>query len=227
MWSLFVPEAALLTVCQKQVHLSVYFSCCLRLSSHPRRNVHIIMYHRHTIHAVEEYLFKHGPEEAVSELGLLLKCFGSPSLMMLLNGRWSAFDALSMKEREASLQEFKGSFWEPKRKAFCALKVFYSAILSIMTHLTSFLYPYLCKGVICLKAFTIMGGSSDRRANPNWSAMGYDGPEESPRSVTQEYMYSMINSTMNEDCTLEYDVVVVGSGCGGEVFRGAKRKSGC
>jgi hypothetical protein len=69
-------------------------------------------------------------------------------------------------------------------------------------------------------------GSSDRRENPNWAAMGYSGPEESPSSVTKEYMYSMINCTMNEDCTLDYDVVVVGSGCGGEVFRGANLKSG-
>jgi hypothetical protein len=58
---------------------------------------------------VEEYLFKHAPEDAVTELGLLLRAFGSPALMILLNGRWSAFDALSVDERENSLKEFKGS----------------------------------------------------------------------------------------------------------------------
>jgi hypothetical protein len=110
---------------------------------HPSRNLHIHYVSSPYIHAVEEYLFKHGPEEGVSELGLLLKCFGSPPLMTLLNGRWSAFDALSTKEREASLKEFKGSFWEPKRKAFCALKVFHSAFFSKMTHLTSFIYAFV------------------------------------------------------------------------------------
>jgi len=98
--------------------------------------------------AVEEYLFKHGPEEGVAELGMLLKGFGSPALMMLLNGRWSSFDALSMEEREASLKEFKGSFWEAKRKAFHALK-----------------------GVICLKTFTIMG-VGDRAKKPKLVSNG-------------------------------------------------------
>ena len=70
------------------------------------------------------------------------------------------------------------------------------------------------KGAISLMAFTILG-DNDSNKNPNWSALGYDGPDISPKSVTEEYMYTMINSTVIKDCTLEYDVVVVGSGCGG------------
>ena len=57
--------------------------------------------------------------------------------------------------------------------------------------------------------------------NPTWPIIGYAGPQVAALDATaatppHEYGYGMLDIT--EDTTLEVDVVIVGSGCGGGVM---------
>jgi len=145
--------------------------------------------------AVEDSLARHAPPDLARELGLLLSAMGSRVGMLMLSGRFQAFADLPRPEREAALISMGNSWFEAKRKAFCALK-----------------------GLVCLHAFGFSRGDS------LWQAVGYQGPEpaEVVAAVAKaagrdEHMFQMINGTIHGDSEMQFDVVVAGSGCGGSV----------
>lgn len=156
--------------------------------------------------AAEKTLATHATEAQQKEMKLLLSIMSSRLGMLLLTGVPSPFAALSPQGRETALAGLKDSMFETKRKAFVGLKA-----------------------LIALHAF----GRDTRSINPHnigkdsnsvWEAFAYDGPaghEKVAKQITVagqvEFFYSMLNSTITQDTELTFDVVIVGSGCGGSV----------
>ncbi|CAE8697463.1 unnamed protein product [Polarella glacialis] len=74
------------------------------------------------------------------------------------------------------------------------------------------------RSLIVLKAFSGGGGMA------TWSLLGYAGPEPPERVAAArqaagrtEHIFQIINSSITADTSLDFDAVVIGSGCGGAV----------
>jgi choline dehydrogenase-like flavoprotein len=102
----------------------------------------------------------------------------------------------------------------------------------VLTKLASSMFGVKRKVFNILKAFTTLKFLSSAKTtsttNPSWAVLGYAGPEtpeivaEKVRAANREdYRYNMINEDIKIDMSIEVDVVIVGSGCGGSVMASA------
>lgn len=154
--------------------------------------------------SVEDALVRHCPPAQVKEVGLLLSAMGTRIGMLVLTGNFCAFADLGRPEREAAMVAMSGSMIEAKRKAFCSLK----ALMALHSW-----------------AYT--------RGDSLWQAVGYAGPEPKETAAAaaaaagrDEYVFQTMNSTVHADMDLQFDVVVVGSGCGGSVVAAELAEAG-
>mmetsp|Transcript_43917 Transcript_43917/g.79414 ORF Transcript_43917/g.79414 Transcript_43917/m.79414 type:complete len:726 (+) Transcript_43917:79-2256(+) len=145
--------------------------------------------------AVEATLRSHVPPDAAAELGLLLSAMSSRVGMLAIGGVPQTFASLDRPGREAVLDGLAKSMFAAKRKIFMTLR-----------------------SLIVLKAFSGGGGMA------NWSLLGYAGPEPPERVAATrqaagrtEHIFQMLNSSITADTSLDFDAVVIGSGCGGAV----------
>ena len=152
------------------------------------------------------------PPSEQEELLMALTLLSRPATSFLLTGHWSAFSDLPAEERAAVLRGWATSALESKR----ALHKVFKAVCGK-----------------CFMSKTVADPSTGRRDNPNWSAIGYPGPDperDSPRYVQQEpraYHYRFLEPHPSaEPLALEFDAVVVGSGCGGGVMAAELSKAG-
>lgn len=164
--------------------------------------------------AVEELLAKMRPDK-VREIHLLTTLLASRFGTLVLFGVCGPFADLAPEKRESALQAMRDSCIMEKREIFCQLKSI--VLLNTMNRDTSAVNP-LNKGIEgCVM----------------WQALGYEGPDkrEDVEKVANaagrhEHVFSTLNATITSDTELKFDVVVVGSGCGGGVVAGELAKAG-
>lgn len=167
--------------------------------------------------AVELEIQKHMLPVKQRELKLLLSLLSSSVGTLILCGFATPFDTLSLQKREVALLNLKMSVLAGKRKAFVALK----AVIGL-------------KFLSLVVVPTEHTGSSEASlaSNPNWPAVRFvPPPVETSAFVAvaagrHETVYHMLNgeilgrSTWGATTTPEgrvFDVIIVGSGCGGSV----------
>ncbi len=139
------------------------------------------------------------PREAErKQLGMLLSLWDTPGLGAIGGAGFKRFSALTPAEREQLLLKWGDSRLPQRRAVFQALR----------------------KGALL---FYYMLGTPDGRRNPAWDAIGYDGPlgaydQAPPKALTV--------TAIDQDTTLECDVVIVGSGAGGGAAAGVLAAAG-
>ena len=135
---------------------------------------------------VSNYL---SPEQQ-ADFHRLLRTVESPLLNLVLAGRPSRFSGLSPEARERYLLGWARSRLSVKRQGFHAVK-----------RLTEFLFYA-----------KLLGGGR----NPNWPALGYDGPDDAERAAHRHpEELRIVPFVPQQETTLQADVCVVGSGAGG------------
>ncbi len=146
---------------------------------------------------VENYL---APEQG-ADFHRLLSTVENPLLNLVLTGRPSRFSRLSPDARERYLLGWARSRLPVKRQGFHAIK-----------RLTEFLFY----------AKLMDGGR-----NPNWSALGYDGPDDAERARQRHpEELTIVPFVPQQETTLQADVCVVGSGAGGGVIAAKLAQAG-
>ncbi len=131
----------------------------------------------------------------------LLRTVENPLLNLLLSGRPSRFTHLAIEARERYLLGWAHSRLAVKRQGFHAIK-----------RLTNFLFY----------AKLLDGGR-----NPNWKALGYDGPDDQERARYQHpEELQIVPFVPQRETTLRADVCVIGSGAGGGVIAAKLAESG-
>lgn len=127
-------------------------------------------------------------ESAQAQLHLFLDLLDQPTVNGLFNGVYQPFRELTLEQRTIILRAWSESRIPQQRQAFQGVK-----------RLAFFLF-YSTLGV--------------ERQNPNWSALGYDGPPD----VAPPTNRPIKPLTFTGETTLQADVVIVGSGAGGGVM---------
>ena len=146
---------------------------------------------------VDEYL---GAEQR-DDFHRLLRTVENPLLNLVLTGRPSRFSRLSPEARERYLLSWARSRLPVKRQGFHAVK-----------RLTEFLFY----------AKLMDGGR-----NPNWPALGYDGPDDAERARHRHPEdLAIVPFVPQQETTLQADVCVVGSGAGGGVIAAKLAQAG-
>jgi long-chain-alcohol oxidase len=169
------------------------------------------------------------------ELGLLLSALSTvvgSALLIPCPPFTVAFTNRTTTEREAALSALGESSLPPRRKAFNGLK-------------------RLILGLACSHTDPSLPATTPaHRLNPFWAAAGYPGPPhrhsavgdataaaaatkaaaaadaEALKQSTPEVDFAAASILITKDTTLEYDVVVVGSGAGGGVAAAALAEKG-
>ena len=135
---------------------------------------------------VSNYL---SPEQQ-ADFHRLLRTVESAWINLVLSGHASRFSRLSSEARERYLLGWAHSRLPVKRQGFHAVK-----------RLTEFLFY----------AKVLDGGR-----NPNWPALGYDGPDDAERAAhPHPEELKIVPFVPQQETTLRADVCVVGSGAGG------------
>ncbi len=130
----------------------------------------------------------------------LLRTVENPVLNLLLCGSARSFRSMDGAEREGYLLGWARSRLAVKRRGFHAIK-----------RLVLFL--------------TYAKTARDGR-NPNWIAIGYDGPPPGPRAVGPPDGLRIVPIVPEGEMNLECDVCVVGSGAGGAAVAATLAKAG-
>jgi long-chain-alcohol oxidase len=129
-------------------------------------------------------------------LRMLLNTLDNPLVNLLFTGRLGRFTGLSPEAREAVLRSYSVSRLALRRAGFQALKR--------LIHVAHYCWPVRDGG------------------HPAWEAIGYPGPLPPPAEKTAP----LPTTAVEQDTTLECDVVVVGSGAGGGVVAGLLAEAG-
>ena len=166
---------------------------------------------------IEDALQRNMPQDVSYELGLLLTAMSTTAGMLALSLSFQCaapFSDLNFEARESFLISLNESIIGLKRKAFVSLRQ-----------------------LICIKAF----GTGP--TNPLWHSFGFDGPrkilKKNIKNINEageggegggegaggegggggslEFDFSPYVVTPDVACGREYDVIIVGSGCGGSV----------
>lgn len=129
------------------------------------------------------------PDKAL-EIKILLTLLGSRIGMLALCGFAKPFAKLCRSDREVALGNLRDSMVPHKRKAFLALKA-----------------------VICSQTFAT---NSVMLSVAGYRTLPAKGVLPLPKH-SEEFIFPMLNSSISCDVEFSFDVVVVGSGCGGSV----------
>ncbi len=131
-----------------------------------------------------------------ADIRRFLSLFRAPPVSLALAGMARPFTELPPERRERFLLALANSPVGPFRQGYQGIK-----------RLSGLLF------------FSLPDTTGD---NPNWPVLGYIPPQpEPPRATTP-----LVPATVTADCTLEADVVVVGSGAGGGVVAGELARAG-
>ncbi len=131
----------------------------------------------------------------------LLRTVENPLLNLVLTGRPARFSRLSGDARERYLLGWAHSRLPVKRQGFHAIK-----------RLTEFLF---------------YAKLTDGSRNPNWAAIGYDGPDDAERARHRHPEdLKIVPFVPQRETTLTADVCVVGSGAGGGVIAAKLAQAG-
>ncbi|MDV3244082.1 MAG: FAD-dependent oxidoreductase [Nitrososphaerales archaeon] len=136
---------------------------------------------------VESALQPSGAEE----FRRVLRVLDSRLYDLLLSQRPSRFSSMSVPDRQRYLARWRDSAIPLKRTAFQALK-----------------------RLACFLSYTV---TDQRGSNPNWSDIGYPGPEGTPPVAMPEQL-RISPIILDGDSKLDCDVCIVGSGAGGSVI---------
>ncbi len=121
----------------------------------------------------------------------LLGILDSRLYNLLLTGRPVRFSGLTEAERVSYLSRWRDSAIGSKRTAFQALKRF--------------------------SCFLFYAVTDEHGNNPNWSAIGYNKPDQLERSSHPADL-RIVSLSPEENSTIECDVCIIGSGAGGSVI---------
>ena len=135
-------------------------------------------------------------EKAKAEFRQLLGLLNSPVSGLMLAGSPRPFKALSQEKREKYLSAMANSPLGQLRQGYQAIK-----------RLATFVY------------FSVPDAEG---VNPNWEVLDYAAPAPPPADAPQPIQPVPIN----EDTTLEADVVIIGSGAGGGLVAGELARAG-
>lgn len=134
--------------------------------------------------------------EAQADFHRFLSLLASPFAGLLLIGKAKSFIDLSFEQREKYLLAMARSPLVQLRQGYQAMK-----------RLTGFLF------------FSV---PDPEGVNPNWEVLDYEGPAPPPQDAARPIKPFAIM----QDCTLECDAVVIGSGAGGGVVAGELAAAG-
>ncbi|HVO34935.1 MAG TPA: GMC family oxidoreductase N-terminal domain-containing protein [Gemmatimonadales bacterium] len=131
-----------------------------------------------------------------TRLGMLLAGLGSAAANFVLTGRFKSLQAMDGPAREATLRDYANSSIPLRRAGFQALKR--------LVHVAFYCWPMEDGG------------------HPAWRAAGYPGPLPQPAMPVAP----LPTLTVDQDTTLDCDVIVLGSGAGGGVVAGLLAQAG-
>ncbi|MDG6933131.1 MAG: GMC family oxidoreductase N-terminal domain-containing protein [Nitrososphaerota archaeon] len=134
-----------------------------------------------------------------SAMARLLDILENPILELALSRKPRAFSKMSLQERTELLRSWRDSPLMVKRTAFQAIK-----------------------RIACFLSYTVQTSGG---INPNWSEIGYPGPDDSGR-VQHPQELTVKPLIPEEGSKLEAEVCVVGSGAGGSVIAYELSKAG-
>jgi choline dehydrogenase-like flavoprotein len=182
---------------------------------------HLLSSNQYYMEALETSIFdKIAGQESMLLRILLVVLSTVPGTMLLfgtLRPLWTfqSFAESSTADQTALLQSLKGSGFQEKRKTFNGLK-----------------------RLICGLAYSFAPDDDTGAGNPFWPAIGYPGPPQRNLSKREDEArmaqgaktdFRTIPGVMLDvqgDMELDFDVVVVGSGCGGGVAAATLAKAG-
>ena len=160
------------------------------------------------VNAVEALAVTHLSAPEFTEFRLLLKVLSWAAGTYILSGcevSFKPFARLSFAERQRVMINLRNSRFEFKRKAFASLKN--------------------------LTLFKFLSTSVGPNFNPSWEVLGYSPPkpvlevrrERQAEGYDSGFRFSFVNDEANvfsdsNSFVMNYDVVIVGSGCGGAVM---------
>jgi choline dehydrogenase-like flavoprotein len=139
---------------------------------------------------LEDALERATDETAQRDLKLLLKAFGLSAFNGITVGKWKSLRQMSLSEREALLFSWANSRLFVQRKAF--------------------------QGIKRMALFLAYSNPMDDSKHPIWSELQYPGPPGGAADTPK----TIIPFEIQNNRTLETDVLIIGSGAGGGVVAG-------
>jgi len=167
------------------------------------------------VEAVEKELMPQMRPDVQALIVLVLKLLSSCLGTSMLLGVCGPFADLSIERRERALWGLRDSCIGEKRKIFQQLKSI--VFLFAFNRNTASVNPHNCGIDPCVM----------------WEATGYLGPDKQELAAQvakaagrDEHIFTTLNSTITMDSELHFDVVIVGSGCGGSVVAAELAQAG-
>jgi len=156
-----------------------------------------------------EFMQERLPVKELQQISLALTVLGTSPGTYLMSGRhWAPFTSLSVADREKVVLEWGSSRIGQKRDLHSGIK-----------------------GLCFQLYYSYLSAQSNHQTNPNWKAIQYPGPDperngEKFKQSQESYVDLKMLQIDHDNTVLEFDAVVIGSGCGGGVMAAELSQAG-